>query len=245
MKLLALDTSGETCSAALYLDGVIDQRLEPAARRHGELILPMLQSLLDRAGIGLAALDAIAFGRGPGAFTGVRIAVAVAQGAAFGAGCPTVPVSTLAALALGEHRCTGRRRVLAALDARMGEVYWGAYEIGDDGQVTLRGEELAAPPGLVPVPEGGGWCGVGPGWSVHREALAHRLGGALAAVSAVASCEARDIALLAATEARLGRLVPAELARPVYLRDRVTDPGTRAAVRAANPTAGAAAQTGP
>ena len=128
MKLLAIDTSGDACSAALFLDGVIEQRLDPTPRRHGELLLPMMQALLESAGIGLDALDAIAFGRGPGSFTGVRIAVAVAQGGAFGAGCPTVPVSTLAAMAVGEYRRTGRRRVLAALDARMGEVYWGVYE---------------------------------------------------------------------------------------------------------------------
>jgi tRNA threonylcarbamoyladenosine biosynthesis protein TsaB len=222
MKLLAIDTSADTCSAALYLDGAIDQRLELAPRRHGELILPMMQALLESAGIGLGALDAIAFGRGPGSFTGVRIAVSVAQGAAFGAGCPTVPVSTLAALALGEFRRTGRRRLLAALDARMGEVYWGAYEIGNDGLVMPRGEESVSAAGLVGVPEGDGWCGAGPGWAVYREALTQRVGAGLAAISPDGTCEARDIAMIAAAEVRAGRLVPPELARPVYLRDRVT-----------------------
>ena len=88
MKLLAIDTSGDACSAALFLDGVIEQRLDPTPRRHGELLLPMMQALLESAGIGLDALDAIAFGRGPGSFTGVRIAVAVAQGGAFGKARP-------------------------------------------------------------------------------------------------------------------------------------------------------------
>lgn len=222
MKLLAIDTSGDTCSAALYLDGVVTQRLEVAPRRHAELILPMMQSLLDDAGIRLAALDAIAFGRGPGSFTGVRIAVAVAQGAAFGAGCPTVPVSTLAALAAGEHRRSGRRRILAALDARMGEVYWGAYAIGADGTPEPHGEEGVSPPGEVPLPAGGDWCGAGPGWAVHGEALARRLGGGLVAVSPDAVCVAWDIALIGAAQARRGVLVAPELARPVYLRDRVT-----------------------
>ncbi|WP_295439137.1 tRNA (adenosine(37)-N6)-threonylcarbamoyltransferase complex dimerization subunit type 1 TsaB [uncultured Thiodictyon sp.] len=222
MKLLALDTSGEACSAALYLDGTSRQCLELAARRHGALILPMMQSLLDGAGIGLKALDAIAFGRGPGSFTGVRIAVAVAQGAAFGAGRPTVPVSTLAALAQGEFRRSGRRRLLAALDARMGEVYWGAYEVGVDGLAAARGAELVSAPGAVPVPAGEGWCGVGPGWERYCELLTRRVGAGLAQVSSDGVCEARDIALLAAAQARAGQLVPAELARPVYLRDRVT-----------------------
>ena len=225
MKLLALDTSGEACSAALYLDGAIEQCLEPAARRHGELILPMMQSLLNAAGITLGVLDAIAFGRGPGSFTGVRIAVAVAQGAAFGAGRPTVPVSTLAALAQGEFRRTGRRRLLAALDARMGEVYWGAFEVGADGLVKASGAESVSPPGAVPVPAGGGWCGVGSGWDTYRELLRHRLGAGFAQVSSHGVCEARDIALIAAAQTWAGQLVPAALARPVYLRDRVTHAG--------------------
>ena len=182
----------------------------------------MMQALLESAGVGLDALDAIAFGRGPGSFTGVRIAVAVAQGTAFGAGCPTVPVSTLAAIALGEFRRTGRRQVLAALDARMGEVYWGAYEVGDGGLVVPCGEELVSPPDQVPVPGGDGWCGVGPGWGVYRDALAARVGAGLQAVSAAGFCEAQDIAVIAAAQAGAGNLVPPELARPVYLRDRVT-----------------------
>jgi tRNA threonylcarbamoyladenosine biosynthesis protein TsaB len=230
MKLLAIDTCGDACSAALYLDGVIDQRLELAPRRHAELILPMMQSLLACAGVVLGDLDAIGFGCGPGSFTGVRMAVAVAQGAAFGAGRPTVPVSTLAALAQGEFRRSGRRRVLAALDARMGEVYWGAYEVGADAVMCRVGEELVAPPAAVSVPAGGGWCGVGPGWAVHREALTQRIGAGLLTVSPQPVCEARDVALIAAVDAAAGRLVPAELARPVYLRERVTHPPAGARV---------------
>lgn len=226
MKLLALDTSGDACSAALFLDGAIEQRLEPTPRRHGELILSMLESLIASAGIGLRALDAIAFGRGPGSFTGVRIAVAVAQGVAFGAERPTVPVSTLAALAQGEFRRTGQRRVLAALDARMGEVYWGAFAVGAEGLVSPLGPERVTLPAAVPVPEGGDWCGVGPGWAAYPDLLADRVGSGLVAVSPGGGCEARDIARIAAAEVAAGRLVQAELARPVYLRDRVTHQAT-------------------
>jgi tRNA threonylcarbamoyladenosine biosynthesis protein TsaB len=222
MKLLALDTSGELCSVALFVDGVIEQRREPAPRRHGELLLPMMESLLESTGIALSALDAIAFGRGPGSFTGVRIAVAVAQGAAFGAGCPTVPVSTLAAMALGEYRRTGRRRILTALDARMGELYWGAFEVAEDESVVAIGAERVVLPECVPVPTGTGWCGVGSGWGAYRAALEQRVGTGLTAVAADGVCEAMDIARIAAGEARAGRVVAAELARPVYLRDRVT-----------------------
>ncbi|WP_295383985.1 tRNA (adenosine(37)-N6)-threonylcarbamoyltransferase complex dimerization subunit type 1 TsaB [uncultured Thiodictyon sp.] len=227
MKLLALDTSGDACSAALYLDGAIEQRLELAPRGHAQLILPMMQSLLASAGIALGALDAIAFGRGPGSFTGVRIAVAVAQGVAFGAGRPTVPVSTLAALAQGALRRSGRRRVLAALDARMGEVYWGAYEVDADAVMRCVGAESVAPPGAVQIPPGDGWYGVGPGWAAHRETLAQRIGSRLQGVCAPALCEARDLAPIAAAELAAGRAVAAELARPVYLRERVTYPAAR------------------
>ncbi len=222
MKLLALDTSGDLCSVALFVDGDIEQRREPAPRRHGELLLPMMESLLESTGIALRALDAIAFGRGPGSFTGVRIAVAVAQGAAFGVGCPTVPVSTLAAMALGEYRRSGRRRMLAALDARMGEVYWGAFEVAEDESVIAMGAELVVLPRCVPVPPGTGWCGVGSGWGAYRAVLEQRVGRGLTAVAADGVCEAVDIARIAAAEVRAGRVVAAELARPVYLRDRVT-----------------------
>lgn len=225
MRLLALETSAETCSAALFLDGALTQYLEPQPRRHGELILAMLDGLLARAGIGLRDLDAVAFGRGPGSFTGVRIAVAVAQGVAFGAGLPTVPVSTLAALAQGEYRRSGRRRLLAALDARMGEVYWGAFEIGPDGLAQPRGAESVRPPAEVPIPPGAGWRGVGTGWGAWREPLAARVGAGLEALVPEAVCEAQDIAVLAAAEALAGRLVAPALARPVYLRDRVTHQG--------------------
>ena len=152
MKLLAIDTSGDACSAALLLDGEIVQHAELAPRRHGELILPMMQGLLDQAGIALGALDALAFGRGPGSFTGVRIAAAVIQGAAFGAGLPVVPVSTLAALAQGQFRRGGQQRLLSALDARMNEVYWGGFTIGPDALATPCGAELVCPPGQAPLP---------------------------------------------------------------------------------------------
>jgi tRNA threonylcarbamoyladenosine biosynthesis protein TsaB len=223
MTLLAIDTSGDACSAALLRDGHLEQCLELAPRRHGELILGMMQGLLDAAGIGLADLAAIAFGCGPGSFTGVRIACSVAQGAAFGAGLPTVPVSTLAALAQGEYRRTGQRRLLAALDARMGEVYWGAFEIDPDGIARPRCVELVGAPDAIPLPEGAGWLGVGSGWSAYSDALHERLGDALAGVSPDGICEAGDIAVLGAAAARAGDLVQAELARPVYLRDRVAE----------------------
>jgi tRNA threonylcarbamoyladenosine biosynthesis protein TsaB len=131
MKLLALDTATEACSAAVWVDGTVLERYELAPRRHAALILPMIEAVLAEANLSPLQLDAIAFGRGPGAFTGVRIAVGIAQGIAFAADLPVIPISTLAALALGAAQETGYSRIAAALDARMGEVYWGVYAVAD------------------------------------------------------------------------------------------------------------------
>lgn len=222
MKLLAIDTSGDACSAALLIDETIEQLFETAPRRHGERILPMMQDLLDRAGLRLNELDALAFGCGPGSFTGVRIAAAVIQGAAFGAELPVVPVSTLGALAQGQFRRGGQRRLLTALDARMGEVYWGCFEVGEDGLAAPCGEEAVCPPDRVELPSGQGWYGVGSGWAAHAASLTARVGDALAGVDPDPLCEARDIAVMAAAQWRSGRQVSPEFAAPVYLRDRVT-----------------------
>ena len=222
MKLLAIDTSGETCSAALLYGGELKQSLELAPRRHGEIILDMMARLLADAGLALGALDALAFGRGPGSFTGVRIATAVVQGAAYGAGLGVVGVSTLAALAQGQYRESGHRRILAALDARMGEVYWGAYEVSGGGLAELLGDELVVAPQSVPEPVGGGWHGAGSGFASYAAELSRALGSALVAVAPDQLCEARDIAVLAEGAWRRGLAVSPEHALPVYLRDRVT-----------------------
>lgn len=222
MKLLAIDTSGDACSAALLTDGGIDQLLETAPRRHGELILPMMEQLLRQAGLGVRDLDAMAFGRGPGSFTGVRIATAVVQGAAFGAGVPVVPVSTLAAMAQGQYRRGGQRKLLAALDARMGEVYWGCYRIDADGLAAPCCEERVCPPTDVGAPAGADWFGVGPGWSAYGPDLTAALGTAVSGTNPDGFCEARDLAALAAELVRRGHQVAPDQAMPLYLRDRVT-----------------------
>ncbi|MCG6859834.1 MAG: tRNA (adenosine(37)-N6)-threonylcarbamoyltransferase complex dimerization subunit type 1 TsaB [Chromatiaceae bacterium] len=221
MKILAVDTSGEACSAALLIGTELSQRLEREPRRHGELILAMMDGILAEAGIALRQLDALAFGRGPGSFTGVRIAASVVQGAAYGADLPVVPVSTLAALAQGHFRRSGSLRVLAAFDARMGELYWGAYRLGDGDLMRSAGAEEVASAEDVVLPEDGTWSGVGSGWNPYGEVLRRRLGSRLLAVTTDAICESRDVALLAAAELSAGRSVPAERALPVYLRERV------------------------
>lgn len=222
MRLLAIDTSGEACSAALIADSGPVQRLSLEPRRHGELILAMAEELLREAGFGLAQLDALAFGRGPGSFTGVRIAAAVIQGLAFGADLPVVPVSTLAALAQRHYRTQGAHRSLAALDARMGEVYWGCYERDEGFLMRLVGDEEVNSPERVTLPRGSGWNGIGSGWMAHEDRLRERLGSRVQTATPEAVCESQDIAILAASEFAAGRVVPAESALPIYLRDRVT-----------------------
>ena len=221
MKLLAIDTSAEACSAALYLDGEVRERFAVQPQRQSELILPMMDGLLAEAGLTVAELDALAFGRGPGSFTGVRIATGVVQGAAFAADIPVVPVSTLAALAQGHLRETGHARVLAALDARMNEVYWAACTPDASGLMRALGGELIVPPGDAPLPPDGGWHGVGSGWGAYAAVLAERVGDRVTAVDGAAQCRARDIAWIAAADLAAGLAVPAEQALPVYLRDRV------------------------
>jgi len=181
-----------------------------------------MDKLLAQAGLRLAGLDALAFGRGPGSFTGVRIAAAVIQGAAFGADLPVVPVSTLAALAQGHHRAEGRTRSLPAFDARMGELYWGAYALDEQGLMRAVVEDQVGSPEIVVLPEGGGWYGVGGGWAAHGDALRRRLGLCLTAADPAGLCEARDIVTLAAAAFAAGRFVAAQRALPVYLRDQVT-----------------------
>ncbi len=217
MKLLALDTATEACSAAVWVEGAVLEHYEWAPRRHAALILPMIEAVLAEAELNVAQLDAIAFGRGPGAFTGARIAVGIVQGIAFAADRPVVPVSTLAALALGAARDSGRARIAAALDARMGEVYWGVYGIADEDATSLDEERCCAPETVTAPP--GEWFGAGNGWAAHAETLAQRL--TVNGWRGDFYPRAGDVARLAATPSRLGAWVAAERALPVYLRNQV------------------------
>jgi len=221
VKVLAVDTATEACSVALYIDGEVRERYRIAVREHTRLVLPMAHELLAEAGLVVRELDGLAFGRGPGSFTGVRIAAGVAQGIAFAADLPVMPVSTLAALARGAARELGVRRALVALDARMGEVYWGAYETGDDGFPCLVGSELVCTPGGVPQPPGTGWIGIGTGWAAHGEVLRERLGGIVEDWHGARHPRARDVATLAAKGFVDGGGVTAAEALPVYLREQV------------------------
>ncbi len=225
MKLLAIETSTIACSAALLIDDDLRERYEIAPRRHADLLLPMVGGLLAEAGLTPAQLDGLAFGRGPGAFTGLRIAAGVAQGIACAADIPVAPVSTLAALAQGAVEAS--MRVLAVMDARMNEIYWGAYEADAGGLMQLHGDERVCAPDEAPLPGGTGWFGAGDGWGAHGESLRSRIGAALAGADAMRWPHARDVALLGRAIAVRGAMVPAEQALPVYLRDRIAQ--TRAA----------------
>ena len=216
MKLLAFETSTEACSVAVYVDGDVHERFELAPRRHAELALPWAEQVLAEAGIARSQLDAIAVGRGPGAFTGVRLAIAVAQGIAMGLDRPLLPVSTLAALAM---RVEGERRI-AAIDARMGEVYLGLFERDGDGLRALAREVVVAPQAAA-LPQGDGWHGVGTGFGAVDAALQARFAGQMAGVDPAALPHATDVARLGAIAFARGEAVVPERAEPAYLRDNV------------------------
>jgi len=220
MKILAVETATEACSAAVLIDGQVIERYQVAPRVHNKLILPMVEAVLAEAGLAVPQLDAIAFGRGPGSFTGVRIAAGVAQGIAFGADLPVVPVSTLAALSLAAMDETGAVLAYACIDARMGEVYWGVYRKTGE-YVELLGEEAVLPAEQVAFPEDSRGVGVGSGWGTYGAVLGGRLGPRVEAVLAERFPRAEVIARLGAAGFARGLAVPAERALPVYLRDKV------------------------
>ncbi len=223
--LLALETATEACSCALLHGDDLALREHLAPRRHGDLLLRDCQWLLARAGLTPADLDAVAFGRGPGAFTGLRIAAGAAQGIALAHDLPVLPVSTLAVMARGAHRRLGARRVLVTIDARMGEVYWCAYAIDEQGLPRPLDEERVSDPAHVHLPEGGEWTAVGTGWAAHGEALARATGLDPARARPHWYPSAEDLLPLALTDLQAGRALPAEAAQPVYLRNRVATPG--------------------
>jgi tRNA threonylcarbamoyladenosine biosynthesis protein TsaB len=216
MKLLAFDTATEACTVALWQDGAVLERFE-RQNQHSERLLAMVESLLAEASASLTQLDAIAFGRGPGSFTGLRIGTGVAQGLAFAANLPVVPVSSLAVLAQGVEA----DHVLAAHDARMEQVYWGAYQRNAQGRMEAVQAEAVVSPSKAPFPDNARWVGVGPGWDVYSQALTERLGPALMKHSAGVLPQARHLAVLAVADCIAGRTVAAEDAVPVYLRDEV------------------------
>lgn len=226
MHLLALETSTEYCSCALSVDGAVREACVRAGQGHSELLLPMVAQLMSEVGLSFKQLDAIAFGAGPGSFTGLRIACGAAQGLAFAHELPVVPVVTLEALA----QESGAARVLACLDARLGELYLAAYERAGEAQW-----KVCAAPALLKTTElpglPGAWTGVGSGFAAHGAVLAARY--ALDAVNAEVFPRAGAVAALAAVKFAHGEVLPADQAAPLYLRDKVAlDVNEQAALRA-------------
>lgn len=236
MNILAIETASDACSAAVLADGQIYQQYELAPRRHTGLILPMVEAVLTEAALILKEVDAIAFGCGPGAFTGLRIAAGVTQGLAFAADKPVIPISTLAALAQQIVETQSCDYVLAGLDARMQEVYWGCYVRQDNGLVAALCEDAVAKPEMLIVPKSKRqeevWGGVGSAWQVYAEALSTRLSALNVSVSADKRFadlypQARYIASLAAEAWQCGRVLTATEAQPVYLRNNVAKKKTQ------------------
>jgi len=220
VKLLAIETATPACSAALWVDGEISERFQMAPREHTRLILPMVDDLLHEADLLVTQLDAIAFGCGPGSFTGVRIATGVVQGIALGADVPVLPVSTLASMAQFSFNRNQHDLVFTALDARMGEIFWAVYQKNSQGLAQLVGEEAVTPAEAIVFPEGKGW-GIGSGWGVYDAQLSARLGAQVETVDVDVWPHAQTVVQLAAEDYRQGRAVAPECALPVYLRNKV------------------------
>ncbi|MFO3920007.1 tRNA (adenosine(37)-N6)-threonylcarbamoyltransferase complex dimerization subunit type 1 TsaB [Enterobacter hormaechei] len=222
MRILAIDTATEACSVALWNDGTTFAHFEECPREHTQRILPLVKTILTEGNTSLTDLDALAYGRGPGSFTGVRIGIGIAQGLALGADLPMIGVSTLATMAQGAWRMTGATRVLAAIDARMGEVYWAEYTRDENG--VWHGEETEA----VLKPEAvtgrlkqlsGEWATVGTGWPAWPE-MAKDTGLTLVHGNMLLPA-AEDMLPIACQLLAAGKTVAVEHAEPVYLRNTV------------------------
>jgi tRNA threonylcarbamoyladenosine biosynthesis protein TsaB len=216
MRILALETSTEYCSVALWQDGNVVNRSELVGQRHSELLIGILDNLLHEAGVKLTELDGIAFGAGPGSFTGVRIACGVTQGLALGADLPVVGVCTLQALA----QASGHDKVITALDARMGEIYHAVYEKRAGSWVTICEPNLCLPQ-LAPQVQGPGWFGTGSGFAMYGAVLDNRYAGQIAGRDTLAVPQAIAIAEFAAPLFVAGQGTDAAQAMPFYLRDKV------------------------
>jgi tRNA threonylcarbamoyladenosine biosynthesis protein TsaB len=221
VKLLALDTSLDACSVALYLEGDIEREYSVEPRSHTRLILPMVDTLLKKGGCDLRQLDAIAYGRGPGSFTGLRICAGIVQGLAYGANLGVIPVSTLEMLAMGwvrRNRDTANKKsIITAIDARMDEVYWCAYRWRDGRLLALAGEQVSSP-GAVSLAGCDNPVGVGNAW----QSCPGMPDVQVDSIDTFALPDATDIIPLALCRCEKGELLEPEKALPVYVRNEVS-----------------------
>lgn len=220
--ILALDTSTEACSCALAIGAEVHEHYVVAPQQHAALILDSIESLLREHRLGFADLDAIAWGRGPGSFTGLRIAAGVTQGIAFGADLPVIEISTLAALALAAWQQQGHERIFACLDARIDEVYWGVFDMQGGLPVPVRPEQLCKPEAIPPDCLGTGVCGAVGNGLVYRERFPQQLFAGVKQSLPGTLPRAGHIATLAVAAFERGESISADQVQPVYLRDKVT-----------------------
>ncbi|KMJ44757.1 hypothetical protein AB204_12535 [Xenorhabdus khoisanae] len=222
MRILAIDTATEACSVALWNEGVVEAQFEISPREHTQRILPMVRDVLSKGNLSLQQLNALAFGRGPGSFTGVRIGVGIAQGLALGAELPMLGVSSLKTMAQGAFRLKGATNVLVAIDARMGEIYWGQYSRnsqgewqGDETEAVLKPEQAQA----IMSSLSGEWAIAGTGWEAYPQLLDSHL---TLVASEITLPHAEDMLPLAIRMWEAGEATSVEHAEPVYLRNEVT-----------------------
>ncbi|AWK14904.1 tRNA (adenosine(37)-N6)-threonylcarbamoyltransferase complex dimerization subunit type 1 TsaB [Candidatus Fukatsuia symbiotica] len=223
VRILAIDTATEACSVALWNDGEICTLFEVCPRKHTQRILPMIQQVLADSELSLHQLDALAFGRGPGSFTGVRIGIGIGQGLALGTDLPMIGVSTLQTLAQGAWRQSGAQQVLAAIDARMGEIYWGqftqsasGYWLGTDSEAVITPQQAL----LCSQSLAGHWVTVGTGWQTYPDLIADS--GVILSTGQLTLPRAEDMLPLALQSWYDGDVIKVEQAEPIYLRNEVT-----------------------
>jgi tRNA threonylcarbamoyladenosine biosynthesis protein TsaB len=218
---LAVDTATEACSVAVWVDGQVRERFETLQREHTQRLLPMIQAVLAEAGRTLAQLDGIVCGIGPGSFAGLRIGVGVVKGLALARELPVVGVSSLAMLAQRALRAGGASQVVAVIDARMSEVYVGAYRRGPTGLATAVLPDQVCSASAAPALPGGPWAAVGTGWGRYEQELRRAVSAPLASIDASALPRAADALTLALPEFEAGRAISGDRLAPAYLRDRV------------------------
>lgn len=224
MKLLAIETSTEACSVGLLIDNQLktDHRLAP--QQHGKLVLPMIDALMSDAGLQPAQLDGVVYGRGPGSFTGVRIGVALTQGIALGADLGVIGISTLQSVAQGVHRVHGDTHVSVSLDARMSEVYHAAFVVGDAGLAMPVTDEVVCPPeAIAELDTAQAWVWCGSGAERYPDTLPAGADGQAVVTRADAWPCAEDLLALAIPLFNAGKMLTAEQAAPVYLRNKVAE----------------------
>lgn len=219
MITLAIDTSAQGQLLGLQVGDTLVEKFDIVGRDHSRVVLPSILALLEEAGVDKSSLDLIVFGKGPGSFTGLRIAVGVVQGLAFGLGIPVVGVSTLACLAQGEFRRSGASNIVVAQSARKTEVFFGNYSI-ESGLATLQGEEGVFDAGNVPRPAFADYNGVGSGWA-HRVELERALGAPANKIILEPQLAALDLLALGLAAYARGESTDALHARPEYLREKV------------------------